>query len=577
VRKIWGLSALASCVLAGCAAEYVPLEGSDQAGGASELAVAACEGDDLQYDFNAFAASLAVATANELGRWDALADFQVENGRLVLSATGEMRCGAGCDNIRAILALQQDETSVVPYHSPAVFRGKLTSWHQSQRQKLTALVASKLSMDQGVYRIQARHSGMAMALGWDALTEGAAVGQFNTAAYGSYPGYPGYSMSAAGSDQWRVSMSGTKSKLLNVLSNLCLTLASDSAADRVGLVEKTCSTSDLQLFDIGDMGGGYYSIRDKHGKAVAVDGGSYYEGTPLVHATWNASLPQEQWAFQAVGAETHVPIDTIGTAMFTITDQFTGLALKVDGLAEGAVVAPAFYSTRNDGFNWYIAKQGDKYQLVNRRSGKCFSLLSDSAYGGIGQKACASDDQQLFELEKTGDGYAIVTKFNAVLQVTSSYGGFSSLQQTLASWLMQGNFRLTPILGGEPHQLTFSHATDDGPCGQYFWYEITQPNGLPLRAPAESFVQLIFAGGKDTPTSKDINPFIAQQVDGNLVAIDPSGYMTGGSYATSGSCLETDILYDQSRTSAGKCCVTSTGRTGQLVRSTWNSSTYLCH
>jgi hypothetical protein len=32
--------------------------------------VSACLGDDVNYDYNAFAASLAVAIANELGRWE---------------------------------------------------------------------------------------------------------------------------------------------------------------------------------------------------------------------------------------------------------------------------------------------------------------------------------------------------------------------------------------------------------------------------------------------------------------------------------------------------------------------------
>jgi hypothetical protein len=35
-------------------------------------------------------------------------------------------------------------------------------------------------------------------------------------------------------------------------------------------------------------------------------------------------------------------------------------------------------------------------------------------------------------------------------------------------------------------------------------------------------VPLIFAGGKQTPTGTDLNPYIAQQVNRSQVAIDPS-------------------------------------------------------
>ena len=77
------LSALLPLLLAACGPE--PMDWTDTLDtgdtGESDLgeafeAVNACEGDDLQYDFNSFAASLAVASANELGRWEAVTDFE---------------------------------------------------------------------------------------------------------------------------------------------------------------------------------------------------------------------------------------------------------------------------------------------------------------------------------------------------------------------------------------------------------------------------------------------------------------------------------------------------------------------
>jgi hypothetical protein len=137
-------------------------------------------------------------------------------------------------------------------------------------------------------------------------------------------------------------------------------------------------------------------------------------------------------------------------------------------------------------------------------------------------------------------------------------------------------FRFDDILAGEPHRLSFSHSTEDGPCGDYYWYDISQPNGLPLTSPEQSFVQLMFAGGKDTLTGKDENPFIAQQVSGTLVAIDPSGYMNGGSRSNSGSCIASDILWDRSGNAAGDCCVRYNGAVGVFRQSAWSTSTYLC-
>src|SRR5262245_12100632 len=102
VSSILALSVAA--LSAGCSAEYEPYE--PEAGeelGTAEAAVAACVGDDLQYDFNAFAASLAVAIGKELGRWDVTSDFVISNGRLALSATGTTLSGPGCPNLKALL------------------------------------------------------------------------------------------------------------------------------------------------------------------------------------------------------------------------------------------------------------------------------------------------------------------------------------------------------------------------------------------------------------------------------------------------------------------------------------------
>ena len=132
-----------------------------------------------------------------------------------------------------------------------------------------------------------------------------------------------------------------------------------------------------------------------------------------------------------------------------------------------------------------------------------------------------------------------------------------------------------PILAGEPHKLTNAYTTNDGPCGKYNWYNITQQNGPQLANPASTFVQLIFAGGKTSLSGTDVNPYIAQKVQGNQVAIDPSPYMNGGAGATSGSCVIADMVYSTT-SKAGTCCIKYNGTTGKLAVSSWSSTTFLC-
>src|SRR6185295_11668540 len=135
------LASLGLVLFAGCGAEGDGIEGDGIELGSAEQAIAACPGDDPNYDYNALAASLAAATADELGRWDANADFVLTNGKLEPSTTGKLRCAAGCPKVTTLLRLQDDSTATMPGHSPSVYRQKLSTWYQAQTQALTALVA----------------------------------------------------------------------------------------------------------------------------------------------------------------------------------------------------------------------------------------------------------------------------------------------------------------------------------------------------------------------------------------------------------------------------------------------------
>ncbi|MEO8178612.1 MAG: RICIN domain-containing protein [Deltaproteobacteria bacterium] len=396
--------------------------------GAAQQAIAACAGDDLQYDFNGFAASLAAAIANELSRWDVATDLVLQGDRLELSSTGLSMCKHGCENVQAILALQDESSAGIPTHDPAIFRAKLTSWYRAEMAKLSELAAA------------ARQAP------------------------------------------------------------------------------------------------GSYRLRNRAGVAF--------------------------------------------TGMYVITARHSGKVLAVSDSEEDSLVTQQTYSDNDDLHHWYVYPVDERYQLVNRHSGKCMALLTDSPRAPLAQKNCRVEDSQLFSLDSINGGVSssISSAYHRPLEVDGARSDDGAkIRQVSGDIELNRQFLMTPILGAEPHRLSFSHATADGPCGDYYWYDIARPNGAPLINPDQMYTQLIFAGGKTRLDGIDENPFIAQVVKGSKVAIDPSGYMTGGGDGTSGSCVQADVLYDPSRSSAGKCCIKYNGTSGVFVVSSWSSTTYLCN
>jgi hypothetical protein len=248
-------------------------------------------------------------------------------------------------------------------------------------------------------------------------------------------------------------------------------------------------------------------------------------------------------------------------------------------MEDGATIEQAVYPVNDDRFEWYISQMGPShYQFINRRSGKCMALAADTATANVVQKTCSPDGTQLFEFAPTGDGYVVAyTKHGRPLEVAgaSTWADARIAQSAASDWAHHRQFKLAPILAGEPHRLTFSHTTDDAACGEYnFWYDIAQPNGGSLRSPADSFVQLIFVGGKETLNGPDVNPFIAQQVSGDLVAIDPTYGLNEGATTTAGSCAAA-CMKISSTDLTGQCC-SCNGLSKTFKRSTFSTTTYLC-
>jgi len=89
--------------------------------------------DDPQYDHWRYISGLAVAAGTELGRWN-LNDFTLSNG-VQLSASGLARCSAaskGCQNVQALLSLQNNGGGVIARHDPALYKQYLVNFYNDQ-------------------------------------------------------------------------------------------------------------------------------------------------------------------------------------------------------------------------------------------------------------------------------------------------------------------------------------------------------------------------------------------------------------------------------------------------------------
>jgi len=572
-RLSWSASAIALALVYGCGSseDFTSDDATPELGQAEEALSAACGGDDS----NQLAASLAVAIANELGRWDVNTDFSVISGKLELSTTGKLHCGSGCKNITALLRLQDDASSVVPNHSPSAYRSKLTSWYAQQKTQLTNMVTDMLNVDEGVFQIQFKTSGKLLAPQGGSTASGALIQQSdqywgNTAA------------------QWRVVLNGTLRQLINVKSGLCLDLQSNTTG-ATNTVQRACNGSSTQGFRLAQLSSDILSIRSATNQALQIANSSTANGANLVQGTVAGTSP-EQFTFMPYGGgASQVKLLETATAVYSLKFKHSGMGLAVSSssLSDGVSVVQQPYSATDDRFHWYVTQLGTSavngitqttYQFINRRTGKCLDLASSSVGTNLVQRTCSTSYSQRFILTPTGGGHQVAFTLHgypAGIQNGSMSSG-APLVEANVGWQYYNMMYLEPILAGEPHHLTFSHQTTDGPCGKYDWYDITQQNGLALDEPQDTFVQLIFSGGKQSLNGADANPYIAQKVSGDQVAVDPSGYMTGGAGATSGSCLVADIVFDATGGRNGACCIKYTGAAGKLAVSSWSTVTYVC-
>ena len=529
-----------------------------------EQALTSCGGDDS----DSIAAALAVATANELQRWDALSDFAIVGGQLALSPSGEIRCEGwrnedpgGCENIRALLAMQGDASAIVPNHSPATLRSKLTSWYLRQQTFLKNLSASKARVDKGIYRVRSASTSRYLTVDSADLVQQATT-----------------STTATTSQQWRLSVDGATHTLKNVASGKCLALETDSVA-QVRLVQRVCTTSATQSFSLGDTGSGHV-IFTKYNKALRANTPTSASAVAgVTQDTFVTGQANERWVLEAYGSASHVAVNDVPEGVYSLAIRHSGQYFAVDGgmIEDYAVIEQRTYEDWDDRYHWYLSRSSSGYEVINRRSGKCIDLeFPNSTSSGLWQRVCNGAASQRFTFKPTGDGYMMMFSMHgrAFEIAGSSLTSDARFVQGSTAWAPNRQFRLTPIAAGEPHVLKYYRTTTGGPCGDYFWYDITRPNGQALKAPAESFMQLLFAGGKESLTAADTNPYISQQVSGNRVAIDPTYGLNEQASSSTGSCTAACTRISDVNVS-GRCCSCG-GVSRSYSRSSWSYNTYIC-
>lgn len=134
----------------------------------------------------------------------------------------------------------------------------------------------------------------------------------------------------------------------------------------------------------------------------------------------------------------------------------------------------------------------------------------------------------------------------------------------------QATCEAQPANGGnncpvEQHQLTFVRS-EPGGCDTNFFFKATQPNGAPLRFPAQLKNKLLWVDR--------VNPYVAFQSVGDVVSIDPVfGLNDFGSTRTATCSAACTRITSEAIT--GQCC-SCNGVTRKFARSLWSPVTYLC-
>jgi hypothetical protein len=258
--------------------------------------VTAC--DDSQYDHWRYLSALAVASANELGRWNAPKDFIREatnnSPRILLSAEGLARCTNGCWNVKAILELQNTETGVIPRHDPMLLRQYMSAyWERQVNYNVNypapnhTLALASVSDDvcglryhynvsggttstttglQGTSELKAASAYKCMDVVGNTANDGAQIQQYSCSGGANQK----FTLEAQANSTYRLKASN---------SGKCLGVVNSSTANGALLEQRTCGANNSQTFQLNSKGTGFYELKHvASGKCVDIQSGGTADG-----------------------------------------------------------------------------------------------------------------------------------------------------------------------------------------------------------------------------------------------------------------------------------------------------------
>lgn len=241
--------------------------------------------DDHQYDHWRYLSALAVASANELGRWSVF-DFALSGNSVQLSSIGQSRCAYDCPNVKAILQMQSDVTRAVPRHDPQLLRNLLWSyferqvnWNKSNPVPSHSLTLSRVTDDicglryhfkvgsatqsstgawTGSTELKATHSNRCVDIAYGSMNDGGRAQQYDCWGGANQK----FAIQSQGNNAYRIQ---------NVLSGKCLGSMGASPAEGTALEQRGCGANDAQLFQLNSKGGDRFELKHvKSGRCVDV-------------------------------------------------------------------------------------------------------------------------------------------------------------------------------------------------------------------------------------------------------------------------------------------------------------------
>jgi Ricin-type beta-trefoil lectin domain-like len=224
--------------------------------------------DDNQYDHWRNLAALAVASANELGRWNTAKDFVKSGTGIALSSEGLARCTNGCENIKAILELQNDVSKIIPRHDPALLRqymgtflDRQITWSKNNPVPDHTLKLAAVSNDVCGFRYH-----------FDVVGAGSTT--TTTTSSGS-------------SNTW-----GGTTALVPTHSWKCVNAQNNSTADNVTAVQDNCAQIPTQVWTMENKGGSNYQFKNGAGKCLGVANNATNDGATVTVQSCNGASGQ---------------------------------------------------------------------------------------------------------------------------------------------------------------------------------------------------------------------------------------------------------------------------------------------